>query len=283
MTNAAAGGKMGPQPPCAFFLGDFNVGKSLLINALLRRRAMGATREESHIFPTFISRTNDAEASFSALLNQEGDAVEKTHEEFLSLRRETTQPPLYRAVAVRLPKTPFLRLVLVDTAGTSSDTQESFEIKGLTRQDEALMVVVTDIEYWSSKHNLDFIAYHQRVFGSSLMVVANKADHLNASDIKRICERAAQRMERFGISPAPPFFALSARLEIARGPQPDEYRKRTKREVRMLCDSAFDAFRVALYEFEALHAADASCPTFDQLFASPLLKSFMEIQQGAVR
>lgn len=274
---------MAPQPPCAFFLGDFNVGKSLLINALLRRRAMGATREESHIFPTFISRSNDAEASFSALLRHEEATIEKTHEEFSSLRREDGQPPLFRAVGVRLPKTPFLRLVLVDTAGTSSDSQESLQIKGLARQEEALIVVVTDIEYWSSKHNLDFIAYHQRVFGSSLMVVANKADHLNASEIKRICERATQRMEHYGISPAPPFFALSARLEIARGPQPDEYRKRTKREVRMLCDAAFDAFRVALYEFEALHAAEAFCPTFDQLFSAPLLKSFMEIQQGASR
>ncbi len=281
MISAAAPGTTTPQPPCAFFLGDFNVGKSLLINALLRRRALSATREESHIFPTVIARANESEASFSALLTQRDDMEEKTHDEFLSLRRESGQHPLFRAVAARLPKTPFLRLVLVDTAGTSSDSQESLEITGLARQEEALLVVVTDIEYWSSKHNLDFIAYHQRVFGSALMVVANKADHLNPGEIRRICERAAQRMERYGITPTPPFFALSARLEVARGPQPDEYRKRTKREVRQLCDAAFDAFRVALYEFEALHAAEAPCPGFDQLFDAPLLKSFLRIQQGA--
>jgi hypothetical protein len=127
---------------------------------------------------------------------------------------------------------------------------------------------------------MDFIAYHRQVFGENLVVVANMADHLNANEIRRISDRAPHRMELYGISPAPRFYALSARLELARGVRMNEYRNRTKRDVRDLCDAGFDALRVALYEFEAAHSGATVCPSFDSLLSAPLAASFVQKQEG---
>jgi GTPase SAR1 family protein len=235
--------------PFAFFVGDFNTGKSTLINALLREPVLRADRQESHALPTFVWRGGRENPAFAALAPGE-ELHRKSISQFHGLRQDETNTQGYTAAAVLAPSCPFSRLVLVDTAGTSSDF-------GASRAPEfestrgALMVVVTDIEYWSSKHNLDLIANYHDDFGASLLVVANKADHLNISEIERIHKNAAHRMEEYGISPAPRFFTLSARLETLRGDRDDEYRRRTKPTVRHHCDASFDAFRVALFEFES--------------------------------
>ena len=125
-----------------------------------------------------------------------------------------------------------------------------------------------------------FASFHQEIFGDRLYVVANKADHLNASDVERIQDKAVQRLEDYGITPAPRFFTVSARLEAARRAPRDEYRQRTKRRVRELCDAGFDALRVALYEFEAAHCAPEGAATFEDWVRSPLATSFIATQEG---
>ena len=267
--------------PMAFFMGDFNVGKSALINALLRREALWATREESRALPTFVARSAQREARYAALARANQAVEVKGHEEFLDIRREPGQEDLpYRALAAALPASPFTRLVMVDTPGISSDACESVRVTQLAGQEQALVAVVADIEYWSAKHTMDFIAFHHDVFGDSLIVVANKADHLNADEIRRICAHAPARLEEYGISPAPSFFAVSARLESARGLLHNEYRRRVKPEVRELCDAGFDALRVALYEFESRFTDESACRSFRQLLEAPLAASFIAIQEG---
>lgn len=271
----------GTAPPCALFMGDFNVGKSAVINALLRRETLPACREESRALPTFIARADMGEARFAAW-NRSGDEVDpKTHDEFLNIRKKTGSLDDYAALGALLPGTPFRNLALADTAGMSGDGFESPRLTLAQPQPPVLLVVVTDIEYWSAKHIMDFIAYHQPIFGESLLVAANKADHLNADEIRRLSDRARHRMESYGITPAPVFLPLSARLEMARGMQSNEYRMRMKREVRDRCDAGFDALRVALYEFEARHAVCAAEIDFHTLFASPLAASLTELPQGA--
>jgi hypothetical protein len=143
-----------------------------------------------------------------------------------------------------------------------------------------LVLVVTDIEYWAAKHTMDFIAFHQEQFGDSIMVVANKADHLNAQEIERIHQKASQRMEEYGINPAPRFFTISARLEQFRLEPKNEYRCRTKARVRELCDSGFDALRVALYEFEAARGRRFPRPALDAVVSMPLAASFLASHEG---
>ena len=265
--------------PCALFVGDFNAGKSALINALLRRNILGATREESRALPTFITASARGEARYAALSPNGGGVEAKAHEDFLLIRQDESNLSGYTALAASLPGVPFQHLMLVDTAGISSDSHETMEISDLANQEHTLMAVVADIEYWSARHSMDFIAFHQEIFGGNILVLANKADHLNASEIRRLCDRASRRMEAYGISPAPRFFAVSARLELSRNGEADEYRSRTKRAVRDLCDSAFDAFRVELYEFEAKHC-EPPRPTFEQVLNAPLTTSFIRTQQG---
>lgn len=254
--------------PFAFFVGDFNSGKSTIINALLRDHLLRCDRQESHALPTLIYRGGQATAQFGALPPDYKQLHRKSHSQFQTLRNDESNTNGYRALAAQTPASPFSRMVLVDTAGTSSDSTGALPPEfGAVRH--AMMVVVTDIEYWSSKHNLALIANYQESFGDAVLVLANKADHLNISEIERLHKKAAQRMEEYGISPAPRFFALSGRLESLRTDKDDEYRRRTKPTVRAHCDAAFDAFRVALFEFEA---ACVGAPEVDEL---SLLKSPM--------
>ncbi len=266
--------------PCAFFMGDFNSGKSAMMNALARREVLPAGREESHALPTLLARANTACAEYAAL-SCGGETISVTHEEFLGIRRTEGNPEGHRALAARIPGFPFQSLALADTAGMSSDALETARLSGLDDARLGFLVVVTDIEYWSAKHTMEFIAAHQDVFGAAMVVVANKADLLNAGEIRRVADRAAKRLEDFGIRPAPRFLPVSARLEAARGSEHHEYRARIKREVRDLCDAGFDALRVALYEFEAAQGPGAFCPPFGELFTTPLIASFIRTQQGA--
>jgi GTP-binding protein EngB required for normal cell division len=267
--------------PCAFVVGDFNVGKSALLNALLRREILHTSREEGRALPTFIGRSWESCDRFAALSRDGNQVSAKTHDEFLKIRQEAGLVTPHCALAAGCAASPFNDLVLVDTSGMSSDACESVEIANLSNGEAALLMVVVDIEYWAAKHTMDFVAFHQEEFGDRLCIVANKADHLNASDIERIKDKAATRLEDYGINPTPRFFTLSARLETARRDHRDEYRQRTKRRVRELCDADFDALRVALYEFEAGQARREGNPKADDWIRMPLATSFIATQEGA--
>lgn len=269
------------QAPGALFLGDFGVGKSAVINALLRREALNTSREESMALPTFVVRGGAPEAAFAALGADGLTVSEKDHDEFLVIRQDRNNEPGYLALAAHFPATPFRSLVLIDTAGTSSETARTVDVGRVERTSDLMMVITADIEYWNARHTMDFIAGQQERFGGHMVVVANKADHLNAHEIRRIREKAPARMRAFGIANPPPFFAVSARLESARHETQNEYRHRTRHEVRELCDAGFDALRVALYEFEAAHGAPAGAPGFEDLFAAPLAAPFIE-REGSV-
>jgi GTP-binding protein EngB required for normal cell division len=266
--------------PCVFVVGDYNTGKSTLLNALLRQEVLHTSREEGRALPTFLCRISENHDRFAAVSARDSSLIPKTHDEFLRIRREEEQPPSFRALAAGCVHAPFNNLVLVDTAGMSTDACESMEIADLKDQEDGLVLVVTDIEYWAAKHTMDFIAFHQEQFGDSIFVVANKADHLNAQEIERIHQKAAQRMEEYGITPAPRFFTLSARLEQFRNEPRNEYRCRTKARVRELCDSSFDALRVALYEFEAARGRRFARPPLDEVVAMPLAASFLASHEG---
>lgn len=268
------------EAPSAFFVGDFNTGKSAIINALLRREAVPTTREESRSLPTFLGRSARKEAYFAALAG--ADAIEpRTQEEFFAARQPIEGQPPCRALAGHYPAIPFRSLQLVDTGGISGEAHHDPRVLEVREPARALLVVVTDIEYWASKHNMALIARNLGVYGPNLLVVANKADHLNAADIRKVADKARLRMERHGVDPAPRFFTLSARLETARRDPFNEYRNRTKRDVRELCDAGFDAFRVALYEFEAAQAAGDATPNLAQVLTGPLAASFVAAQEGA--
>lgn len=270
------------QSPCAFAVGDFNVGKSALLNALVRQEVLHVSREEGRALPTFLSRVTDSHDRYAALHREDGSLIPKTHDEFLHIRKAEENSRHFKALAAGCVRSPFNSLVLVDTAGMSTDVCESVEIAGLEHQEDGLLLVVTDIEYWAAKHTMDFIAFHQEQFGDSIIVVANKADHLNATDIERIQRKAASRMEEYGIHPAPRFLPLSARLEQFRQEPRNEYRCRTKPRVRALCDAGFDALRLALYEFEAACCRRQPRPPIDDILRMPLAASFVAVQEGAV-
>lgn len=276
MTDTSVGGVTPPQLPLALFMGDFNVGKSALINALLRRETLLSTREESRALPTFVARSAQREARYVALPRDRAGLEAKSHEEFMDVRREAGGACPYGALGAALPGGPFSRLVLVDTPGMSSDLSESVRLSRLPGQESVLFVAVADIEYWSARHTLDFMAHHHELFGGAMLIVGNKADHLNAEEIRRIRDKAPVRLERYGIAPPPRFFALSARLELARGLPHNEYRRRVKQEVRELCDGDFDALRVALYEFEAAQSAESGCQSFKQLLQTPLATALIQ-------
>ena len=64
-----------PSAPTVIFVGDFNVGKSLLINALLRHNALPASGEESRALPTFVTRSVQHAATFAALPMGNGNST----------------------------------------------------------------------------------------------------------------------------------------------------------------------------------------------------------------
>lgn len=269
---------MNNSTPYALFMGDFNVGKSSLINALLRKEALVVSRRETRAVTTYVSRGTSDEPFYGGWPGTAGGIETLGHEEYLGTRLDQN-PRSFTALSARLPDLPFSRLALVDTIGTSSEVKASVRLSALDDVKQALMIVVTDIEYWSAKHTMDFLLHHRGLMGEDLIVVANKADHLNASEIQRLCDKAAQRMENFGIRPAPRFLAVSARLEAARHQPHNEYRHRTKRDVRERCDAGMDALRVALYEFEARHAPGAQADALGVL-QSPLSQSFLKAFEG---
>lgn len=270
---------MSIETPYAFFVGDFNVGKSSLINALVRREALVTSRRETRAIPTYVSRGMSDEPFYAGWPGAGAPLEPLGHEEFLGTRLDHN-PHGHRALSLRLPGLSFSRLTLVDTVGMSSEIRETIRLGAMPDIARALFVVVTDIEYWSAKHTMDLILHHRNLFGENLIVVANKADHLNASEILRLSDKATQRFESYGIKPAPRFIAVSARLEAARHNLPNEYRHRTKRDVRERCDAGMDALRVVLYEFEAAHGG-GSPPEASDVINAPLSQTFLHAFEGS--
>ncbi len=264
--------------PVAIIAGDYNVGKSLLLNALLRGNLLFTGREESRIPPILIARAPVDEVRYAAWSMDEAEAAPKSHAQFLGLRGLDERPCAYDALAVLAPNTPFSRLVVVDTPGGSTEARESALWPDAALGAHAMVVLVTDIEYWPARHTMRLIAEHQERFANRFVVAANMADQLNPDEIRRIRDKAARRMEAAGVCPAPDFFAVSARLELGRRNPEDEYRRRIKREVRDLCDAGFDALRVALYEFEAKCPGHLAVETYEALFQSAVATALMHGQ-----
>lgn len=279
MVTASNGTATSAVIPQVIFIGDFNTGKTALINALLRKDILHDSRLESKALPTLVTASAANAPVYSALAADRSQVVAKTQEEFLAINQDIPDGNPYSALAVQYPGLPFSKLTLIDTAGTSTDTTQSMHLTDLKDTDKAILIMVTDIEYWSAKHTMDSIALHGEQFGDRLLVVANKADHLNAKEIQRITDKAAKRMEDYGIAPLPRFFALSARLESARYQPHNEYRNRNKAAVRNLCDAAFDQLRVALYEFEASHTQPEHSAHADHLFQTPLAASLINLKE----
>ncbi|MBI2431362.1 MAG: 50S ribosome-binding GTPase [Candidatus Hydrogenedentes bacterium] len=269
-----------PILPMAFFVGDFNVGKSALINALLRSPLLSMSGEESRSLPTFVV-AGAAAPEVLGYSRRDRRSQPMTLDDFAGLRGNNGRAAKWNALAASVPESPFARLALVDTPGMSSDTLETMQIETLSHQEQALLVLVADIEYWFAKHTMDFIAYHQQIFKRSLMIVANKADLMNASELARIQEKAARRMEDYGIVPAPAFHVLSARLELVRRAPHDDARRKTKAKVRDMCDISFDRFRLALYEFERRCPGEDAHLPLTSVLQSPLAASFLAQQDGA--
>ena len=267
-------------PPAAVFVGDFNTGKTLLINALLRQNLLFISREESLTPPVFVARSDDAEMMYGARPGAGMTPVQQSHEQFLSSRQMNGLPCESDALAVLAPDMPFRHFILVDTPGASTEENKPAIPPVAPALNNAIFVLTTTLEYWPARHTISLIKEYQVRFPGRFLVVANMADQVNANELRRVRDRARQRMERNGIHPAPPFFALSARLELARNAGDDEYRRRIKHEVRELCDAGFDAFRVALYEFEARVSRGSENYDLDAILNGALAAAVTTNQKG---
>lgn len=267
-------------PPAAIFLGDFNTGKSLLINALVRRPLLFIGRQESLVPPVLISRAGGKESSYCARSMIDGELVSKSHAQFLTLRQINGKPCEYDLLAALIPDMPFIKLLVVDTPGASSEVNKPAIFPDVDSLRNTLFIITTTLEYWPARHTMALISEYHARFPGHFVVAANMADLVNANEIRRVCEKAGRRMEKYGIHPAPPFFALSARLECARQGFDNEYRTRVKRDVRELCDAAFDAFRLALYEFEARAAQVENPYRIDALMTGMFAGSLTNNEKG---
>lgn len=268
--------------PVAILVGDYNVGKSHLLNALLGDNVLFVSREESRIPPILITRAHMPEPQYAAWKIEHSEVETKSYPQFLGIRQIGDLPCPYDALAVLLPDTPFSRLWFVDTPGGSTETHETALWPAAPPQTHSLFVLAVNIEYWPARHTMQLIAEHQERFAGHFIVVANMADQLNPDEIRRVRDKATRRMEMAGILHTPPFFAVSARLETGRRNPGDEYRKRIKRDVRELCDAGFDALRVALYEFEARNSGRAAATSFETMFRSEVAGILMSQIKEAV-
>lgn len=280
MNNTVDQGSPRTPFPTAVFSGDFNTGKSLLINALLRQNLLLISREESMTPPVLVAGKSGGEVLYGARLREEQEIVAQSREQFLSSRKVNGIPCESDALGILTPEMPFRHFVFVDTPGASTQESRPAIPAAAAALDNALFVLVTTLEYWPARHTMSLIREYQMRFPGRFLVVANMTDHVNPNEIRRVRDKGRQRMERNGIAPAPPFFTLSARLELARRNGDDEYRRRIKTEVRELCDAGFDAFRVALYEFEAKASLSAADYDLETLLNSPLAEAVIMNQKG---
>ncbi len=270
----------GPPLPAAVFVGDFNTGKSLVINALLRNSVLFISREESRTPPVFVSRGGVPETVYASRSEETQTTESKSHEQFLNTRHLQGQPCDSDALGIQTPDMPFRHLVFVDTPGASTDENRPAILRPAPALVNTLFVITTTLEYWPARHTMALIKEHHLHFPGRFVVVANMADQMNANEIRRVRDRARHRLERNGINPAPPFFPVSARLELARRAPGDEYRRRVKSEVRELCDAGFDAFRVTLYEFEANISSSGAGYDLNDLLTSTLAAAVTINEKG---
>ncbi len=243
--------------PHALFVGDYNCGKSTIINALLRSPLVPTACEETTSVLTFIGPRAEPGVVLSAL---RGDSrIPLSKESFQAFRHGSVPPGSAEALFVEAGFSPFSQLVLVDSEGISSTANPELPALIAGRETPLVIVLVLDIEYWSARHSLNLLsrlaADHER-----LVLVANKADQVTAADLRRIRESASRRVQG-AAARSLPFFSVSARLEASRGNPADEYRAGTKAAVREACDASFDGFRLALYEFEARYGARQTPPS----------------------
>ena len=109
-------------PLCAaVFMGDFNTGKSLLINALVRRDILFISRDESRTPPVLVAKGDTTEPVYGSRPAEGLSPGVKSHEEFLSTRHLNGMSCDSDALGALLPGMPFRHLVLVDTPGASTD------------------------------------------------------------------------------------------------------------------------------------------------------------------
>lgn len=262
----------------ALFIGDFNVGKSSVLNALMRRNLLFTSREESRTPPVFMVRTGDAKITYAGYNPDEKDFVEQSHAQFLSMRRHGRTECPFTALSAQIPHFPFTGMMLVDTPGTSTEIQQQCLLPKDAALEKSLVVLVTTVEYWAARHTLALITEYTERFAGRFLVVANMADQLNHGELLRIRDKAAKRIESLSQAAAPPFYIVSAKLEHARRDPDDEYRRRVKSEVRDLCDAGFDALRVALYEFEAASQRPCEMSPLNS-FVHPLLSALTSLNQ----
>ena len=252
----------------------------MLINALLHREALFMSREESRTPPVLMAKSQTPEIQYGARMENSGETMVLSRDDFLNARKTNSVPCDSEALAVLLPDMPFRHFVFVDTPGASSLENRPAIPGAATAFDQSLFVLATTLEYWPARHTISLIKEYHARFPGRFVVAANMAEQFNAKEIRRVCDRARLRLERNGITPAPPVFALSARLELARRFGEDEYRNRIKPDVRELCDCGFDAFRVMLYEFEARATIASTAYDLDNVLGSPLADAVIMNQKG---
>jgi len=257
---------VGSPRPRAFFVGDFNVGKSAVINALLRRELLPTALEESTLIPTVVGHSPGRQRSLYGFLPADaGRPGPLTCSQFQDIRVGSADRCHYRALLASLWDGPFSDLLLIDSPGVSSVRNPGAGELSSGADGSSTMVSIVDAEYWSARHTINFLKSLSEHF-SHLVVVANKADQLTAAEIRRLRERGEQRLAGQGISSIAGLFVVSARLEHARWTDPDnDYRTSTRQAVRDLCDTDFDRLRLSLYEFEAQARTPAWCDEATQL------------------
>lgn len=236
-----------PRRPAALFIGDFNVGKSATINALVRRRIFPTACQETTAVPALVGRWPDEVFGRIGVATQEIEVVGL--EVFEQVKLGSGRDSGCKALLAGLPGHPYYQLVLIDSPGLSSMLHPEGRFHDLLGSPSLMIVVLVDVEYWAARHTFELLrelsAHHR-----DLVVVANKADQLNHQEIRRIQARAPLRMAGQGVRQNVPFLLVSARLEGSRR-KPDPYREATQTSVRQLCDAGFDALRLQLFEFEA--------------------------------
>jgi len=246
--------------PAVAFWGDFNVGKSALINALIHQPLLEVVRGEST--PGFIFIANNGGDGqicwyrFDALTHDCSVFEQKAMIKW-SLTNPTCASKHNRDIIVGyLPNLPFSRMVMVDSQGFSSARYDS-DARDYLRDApfEMLSVMVINCEYVGAKHSMEILKEIYESHPDRTVVALNGVDCLELDEILSLQKRTPKRLSTFGIQHVPPIYYLSAKLECERYQKGNQkYRESCKQAVIELCDIQFDRFRLFLYSWEAQHS-----------------------------